>query len=83
MKKQQKTVPKTQGINTETKAIDKDNTTQNRQFRKVKWLKAGILNQARRRPHKIIQRPLLGGKIITTLIKLKGSGLAESLNANV
>ena len=40
--------------------------------------KAGILIHARRRPHKTIRRPLLGGKIITALIKLKGSGLTKS-----
>ncbi len=39
---------------------------------------AGILTQARRRPHTNDQLPLVGGKITTKLIKLKGSGLARA-----
>ena len=39
---------------------------------------AGILNQAIRRPHRTSLRPSVEGKIITTLFRLKGSGLAES-----
>ena len=49
---------------------------------------AGIWTQDRQRPRlvswtKLDDDPLLGGKIITTLIKLKVSGLAESPNVNV
>ena len=40
---------------------------------------AGILDQARLRPLSTRQRP--SGKILTTLIRLKSAGLAESLQA--
>jgi hypothetical protein len=40
--------------------------------------KAGILNQAIRRPHSASLRPSAEGRIVNTLIKLKGSGHAES-----
>ena len=39
---------------------------------------AGILDQARLRPHSTGHRPFLNGNIIKTLIKLKASGLSES-----
>ena len=39
---------------------------------------AGILNQARRRPHSTILRPNCENLIINTLIKLKSEGLAEN-----
>jgi len=39
---------------------------------------AGILDQARRRPHSAVQRPYVEGRIINTLIRLKNNGKAES-----
>ena len=81
--------PKQSPNQTATTEIDQETRTPD--IKEILSLKSGILNHsrrtaprildnslARRRPHSTSLRRAVEGKIANTLIKLRGSGLAES-----